>query len=114
MLLDQQVASDAIPGTKLWDYLVELEGRRVVAIEVHPARSNQNHRDVLEKAQWLRQAILPPFQQEGWTFCLHWLATGSVHKLPQRSPQRMQLAAAGVKGPSSQLDLGQCAAGHPR
>lgn len=96
----------AQPNAARWDYALMYAGR-VVYLEVHPAASGANIREVLAKVRWLQQWLqtqaraLHTLPRHPAPFV--WLASGSTDLRPS-SAQRLALAEAGIK-PISRLPL---------
>jgi hypothetical protein len=85
------------PNASRWDYAVCCEARieSVDYIEVHPATTSQNAREVWDKLQWLTEWLRSvPLGELSRRF--HWINTGSVG-IPKTNPRLKQLASKGIR-----------------
>lgn len=103
--IDAALASNQ-PTASRWDYAVAYD-QRVVYIEIHPAASGANIREMIAKVRWLRQWLAgraPALHAlPKWQPAFVWIASGRTALLPS-STQRAALADAGLK-PQGHLRL---------
>lgn len=98
-----------LPNAARWDYAIGIrcvQGKdKVVWIEIHPASSTGEVKSVLAKLNWLRSWLsenAPDLRSLPAEFV--WVATGTV-AFPANSPQRRQLAAAGLQFAGSRYEI---------
>ena len=98
-----------LPNATRWDYGIGVRCRQaddnVIWIEVHPASSTGEIKIVLAKLKWLKD-WLAENAPELLSISGHyvWIATGTV-AFPANSPQRRQLAAAGIQFVGSRYEI---------
>jgi hypothetical protein len=93
--------SQALPNEPRWDYAVGVKHDHatevVIWIEVHPASSTGEVGNVIAKLNWLKSwSAANALDLKRLTRGYVWVTTGSV-AFSASSPQRRQLAAAGVQ-----------------
>lgn len=101
--------SAGLPNANRWDYAVGVRQPRnrdiVIWIEIHPASSTGEIKIVLAKLNWLQSWLAenaPELMAMPGEYV--WVATGAV-AFPASSPQRRQLAAAGIRFAGSRYEI---------
>lgn len=98
--LDSTLSAE-LPNASRWDYGVGVHcpqtDDKVIWVEIHPASSTSEIKSVLAKLKWLKDWLAenaPELFARSGDYV--WVATGAV-AFPASSPQRRQLAAAGLQ-----------------
>jgi hypothetical protein len=101
------------PNDPRWDYGIGLDtGRhndRVLWVEVHPASSGKNVKEMIKKLHWLRQWIehSAPEIKKLADMQFLWISSNGVH-ISKNTPQARELAQEGIRFPQEYLNLDQC------
>ena len=97
---------DLYPDQSRWDYVIcrnDADVEYAHFIEVHPATTSSNIREVEAKAEWLLTWLIStPFRNMERS--LHWIATGTV-SFTQRDPKIRSLALKGVTLSGTRLKI---------
>ena len=98
-----------MPFASRWDYAIGVRRGRnadaVIWVEVHPASSTSEVKNVLDKLIWLKE-----WATQDAPSLMHltreyvWVANGKV-AFSSNSPQRKRLAAAGIRFAGSQYNM---------
>jgi hypothetical protein len=101
--------NNALPTAPRWDYAIGVRCDRntdaVIWIEVHPASSTSNVKDVVNKLNWLKRwSAQPAPALVRLTREYVWVSTGPV-AFTANSPHRRQLATVGIRFAGKQYDI---------
>ena len=106
--VDSTLSRD-LPNANRWDYAIGISHSNnrdsVVWMEIHPASSTGEIKIVLAKLSWLKSWLTenaPELMALPGEYV--WVATGAV-AFPASSPQRRQLAAAGIRFAGNQYEI---------
>ncbi len=93
------------PQAPRWDYGIGLRKGLAIWVEVHPARSGEDVRSMLDKLQWLRARLQEsPTLRSMTQRPFRWIASGTV-KIPKTGRWRRQLNQHGIGFPQQTLRL---------
>ncbi len=92
------------PNDQRWDYVFGYRSR-VYYVEIHPAGTSEVG-VVIAKLNWLKQwrKQALAFESLGNKSSYHWISSNGI-KITKNSKYSRRLAAAGIAGPHSRLDL---------
>ncbi len=97
--------AERYPNDPRWDYVFGYKDR-VYYIEIHPAGSAGEVKNIIAKLKWLKQwrkNVAKPLEDLKHHSTYHWISSGKTGSNVKRGKYRRTLAQNGIRGPDSML-----------